>query len=148
MPCILFICGSNHSRSPLAATFLQYLAQEKGCADISAVSAGLNTRNGEPLCPEVSELMAEYQCRPTPGGTRQLQAKMLKSADLVLCMTREQQQRLEKNYPSARNKTKTLMSILKREQDVFDPRNEGLERFRQCLAMMKPALQELLERLC
>jgi len=74
-------------------------------------------------------------------------AKMLKSADLVLCMTRDQQQHLEKNYLSARHKTKTLMSILKQDQDVFDPCNQGLERFRQCLAMMKPALRALAERL-
>ena len=147
MPNILFICGSNRSRSPLAAAYFQHLAQEAGRSDITVLSAGLKTRPGELIGPEVTELLAEYNLSPLQVGTSQMLAKMLKSADLVLCMTRDQQQHLEKNYLSARHKTKTLMSILKQDQDVFDPCNQGLERFRQCLAMMKPALRALAERL-
>ena len=48
---------------------------------------------------------------------------------------------------SARNKTKTLLSILREDKDVFDPNKQDLERYRACVAMMEPALHELVERL-
>ena len=144
---ILFVCGSNRSRSPLAAAYFQHLAQEAGIKDLFVYSAGIRTHSKELICPEVEQLLAEYNLKPQQISTKQLLPKMLKSADLVLCMTSDQQTRLEKEFFSARQKTKTLMGILKLDKDIFDPCNEGLDRFRQCLEMLKPALYALVERL-
>ncbi len=144
---ILFVCSSNRSRGPLAAAYFQHLAIVTGINDLSVYSVGIRTRAKELICPEVEQLLAEYNLKPQQVGTTQLLPKMLKGADLILCMTSDQQEYLEKKFISARHKTKTLMGILKLEKDIFDPCNEGLDRFRQCLEMMKPALQTLAERL-
>ena len=80
-------------------------------------------------------------------GVQELNAKLVKSAELILCMTRDQEREIKKKFVAARNKTKTLMSILREERDVFDPNKQELERYRACLAMMEPALRALVERL-
>ena len=62
-------------------------------------------------------------------------------------MTRDQEREITSNFISARNKTKTLMSILREDKDIFDPNKLPIESFRSCREMMMPAIKELVQRL-
>ncbi|MFA6931406.1 MAG: low molecular weight phosphatase family protein [Lentisphaeria bacterium] len=147
MPRILFVCGTNRSRSPLAAAVFKKFAEDAGVQDLSVESAGLRANPRHMICEEVSKVLALEGLTPIQLGIQQVLPKNIKSADLVLCFTSDQQQELESSFLSARRKTRTLMSIIKSDQEIFDPCKGGLIKFQQCLAMMRPALQALAERL-
>jgi len=78
---------------------------------------------------------------------QELSPKLIKSSELLLCMTSNQEDEVTSKFISARNKTKTLMSVIRSDADIFDPNKLGAEKFRQCLEMMWPALAEAVARL-
>ena len=147
MPRILFVCGSNRSRGPLAAAVFKKLAEDVGLSDLEVDSAGLRCNPRQMICPEVSEILASMDISPLQIGVKQLLAKDIKAADLVICFTSDQQKQLESSFLSARKKTKTIMSIIDSDIEVFDPAKGGKEKFRQCLDLMNPALKTLAQRL-
>ena len=147
MPRILFVCGSNRSRSPLAAACFKKIAEDAGVAELIVDSAGLRTNPREMICQEVSEVLAEEGLQPLQLGVRQVLPKQIKSADLVICFTSDQQEQLENTFLSAKRKTKTLMSLLHSDAEIFDPIKGGTKKFQQCLRMMRPALDALAQRL-
>lgn len=144
---LLFVCSSNRTRSPLAAALFAQFAKEGGLAGWQADSAGLRTQHGAQIAEPVRTVLAEKGLEPLRVGTQPLTPKLIKSAELILCMTRDQEREIKKCFVSARNKTKTLMSILREDTDVFDPNKQDVERYRACTAMMEPVLRELVERL-
>ena len=144
---LLFVCSSNRTRSPLAAALFAQFAKEGGLAEWQADSAGLRAQHGAPVAAPVRTVLAERGMEPLRIGAQVLTAKLVKSAELILCMTSDQEREIKKKFVSARNKTKTLMSILRLDSDIFDPNKQDLERYRACVAMMEPAIRELVERL-
>ncbi len=147
MPRILFVCGSNRSRSPLAAACFKKIAEDAGVTDLVVDSAGLRSNPRQMICQEVSEVLAAEGLQPLQLGVRQVLPKHIKSADLVICFTSDQQEQLENTFLSAKRKTRTLMSILRSDAEIFDPAKGGTEKFQQCLEMMRPALNTLAQRL-
>ena len=144
---LLFVCSSNRTRSPLAAALFTKFAREGGLTEWQADSAGLRAQHGSQIDDNVRTVLAEKGLEPLRIGTQLLTSKLIKSAELILCMTNDQEYEIKKRFVSARNKTKTLMSILREDTDVFDPNKQDVERYRVCMAMMEPALQRLVERL-
>ncbi len=144
---LLFVCSSNRTRSPLAAALFHQFAKEGGLAEWQVDSAGLHAQHGAAIADPVRTILAERGLEPLRVGVQELSAKLVKSSELILCMTRDQEREIKKKFVSARNKTKTLLSILREDKDVFDPNKQDLERYRACVAMMEPALHELVERL-
>jgi protein-tyrosine-phosphatase len=147
MPKILFVCGSNRSRGPLAAAIFKKLAADAGLAGLEVDSVGLRCNPRQMICPEVGQILADEGISPLQLGVKQVLAKNIKAADLVICFTSDQQEQLESTFPSARKKTKTIMSIINSDSEVFDPAKGGKEKFRQCLNLMRPALETLAQRL-
>ena len=147
MPNLLFVCSSNRTRSPLAAALFAHFAKEGGLSDWTVDSAGLRAQHGVRIAENVDAVLATRELQPLRMSTQVITAKLIKSSDLILCMTRDQEKELTKKFVSARNKTKTLMSILREDTDVFDPNKGDLERYESCVAMMEPALKTLVERL-
>lgn len=147
MVTLLFVCSSNRTRSPLAAALFNQFAKEGGLTEWQADSAGLRAQHGAAIADSVRTVLSERGLEPLRVGVQELTTKLVKSAELILCMTRDQEREIKKSFVSSRNKTKTLMSILREDTDVFDPNKQDLERYRACVAMMEPALRELVERL-
>ena len=144
---LLFVCSSNRTRSPLAAALFNQFAKEGGLSEWQVDSAGLRAQHGAAIADSVRTVLAERGLEPLRVGVQELNAKLVKSAELILCMTRDQEREVKKKFVAARNKTKTLMSILREEKDVFDPNKQDIERYRACAQMMEPALRALVERL-
>ncbi|MDD3694524.1 MAG: hypothetical protein PHG44_00975 [Lentisphaeria bacterium] len=147
MPKILFVCNSNRSRSPMAAAMFADFARQAGLETVQVESAGLRADARQMLPEAVSATLADMGLRPLQLGLRQVLPKMLKSADLIICFTATQLAELERSYPSARGKSRLLMSLVNSEAGVFDPGRGDLQKFRQCAEMMRPALIKLAESL-
>jgi protein-tyrosine-phosphatase len=144
---ILFVCGNNRRRSPLAAAYFQRRLQEFGLDRIHTESAGLRTRRQDMIDRGAVDALAKIGLEPLQLGVRQLSPKQANSASLILCMTSDQATELEKKIPSAARKVRTLLSIVDSDGQVFDPRENDLGGHARCLDLMRPALDALVERL-
>lgn len=147
MPRVLFVCTSDRTRGPLAVALFQHYAKEAGLKDCVCDSAGLHAIHGQHIADEVTKALEEKGLVPQRLGVQLLSPKLIKASELILCMTSNIERELTTKYVSARNKTKTIMSILREDTDVFDPNHLSMEKYRSCIAMMEPAIQELVERL-
>jgi len=131
----------------MAAAYFRHCAAQAGLQDVEVESAGLRAHSELQICPEVTEVLAAEGLVPLRVGCNLLHPKLIKTSDVIICMTSDQKREIVSKFYSAARKTKTLMSVIDSSADVFDPHREGVERYAQCLKMMKPALEELAQRL-
>ena len=144
---VLFVCSSDRTRGPLAAALFAQLAKEAGLEEWESDSAGLHAQRGQMIAPEVRTVLAERGLEPRRIGVQLLTPKLIKASDLILCMTSNQEHDITRQFPPARNKLKCLMSLADTPIELFDPNHLGIEKFRDCLALMEPALRNLVRRL-
>ena len=144
---VLFVCSSDRTRGPLAAALFAHLAKEAGVDEWECDSAGLHAQRGQMIAPEVRTVLAERGLEPRRIGVQFLTPKLVKSSDLILCMTSNLERDIAKQFPPARNKLKLLMSLADDPIELFDPNHLGVEKFRDCLALMEPALRNLVARI-
>lgn len=148
MPRVLFVCSSDRTRAPIAAALFHAAAKAAGMEDeLTCDSAGIRAQHGQHIADGVIAVLAEKGIEPRRIGVQMLSPKLIKAAELILVMTSDQEKEITTNFISARNKTKTLMSVMRSDADVFDPNHCSLEKFRACRDMMEPAINELVERL-
>ena len=145
---VLFVCTGNTCRSPMAAAWFQRLCREQGATHIEIDSAGLATRPKDAVSPQARRVLEEEGLVPLRLRSQLLSVKIMHRADLILTMTASHCEQLVARFPSAANKTRPLLSVLApRHADVFDPYGGSTDDYRRCLAMMKPALEAVLDRI-
>lgn len=83
---VLFVCTANICRSPMAEALFNALAEDKGLGS-RAQSAGVAALEGEPIAPNAREALEEIGVYPKHHSARQVNARMLEEADLVLTMS-------------------------------------------------------------
>lgn len=147
MPNVLFIGYANRGRSQLAAGYFQQAVS--GADGIGVDCAGLQVNRPELIAPEVLVVLAEHGAHALRQTSRQLTAKQVGWADVILCMTSDLQDQVDRKFAGAPRKSKTLMRVCGSGQEVFDPSRYGgtVEKYRECLQLMQPALASLAERL-
>jgi len=143
---VLFICQSNRSISKMAAAYLAHKLKELGRRDIIVLSAGTSVWRENAMHQAAIDALAEIGVVSPTIGPAQLSLKDIKSSGLIVCMSDEMVKKITDDFQSARGKTIHLMSQSDAKRDVFEPR-ATLEACRQCLAMMRPALDRIAERL-
>lgn len=147
---ILFVCESNRIASKLAAAYLAGKLKELGATDFDVQSAGFNIRRGDGMPPAAQQVIAElgYDCGRIAASPMAL--RDVRTADLIVCLSGAVLKRVTDGFFSARGKAIHLMSQLperpERLRDVFEPRS-NLESCKNCLAMMRPALDNMAQRL-
>jgi len=147
MATLLFVDSAGRTRSPLAAGLFVKLAREASLDGWVCEPVGIHAHHGQMIAAEVCTVLSEAGAEPLKIGVEELTPKLAKMADLILCMTSNIEDEVMKKFIASRNKCKTLMSVLRQDTDVFDPNKLGEEKFRECLSMMRPAIEELVERL-
>ena len=98
---VLFVCTGNICRSPTS----ERLAAARG---ITASSAGTRAVIGHPMHPEAARVLVELGGDPSGFIARQLTARQLTEADLVLTMTREHRDAVLELAPRRLHQTFTL----------------------------------------
>ena len=145
MSLIVFVCGSNRSRSPMAAAYFADLLRRRGIRDIEVCSAGLRVRHGETVSQEAREALRRKGLEPLQVGTVPLLPKLVKKASLLLCMTEEQQTMAESQLPSSKGKIRPLLSVIGSPRSIGEPTKGDLARHVECLELMRPALEALVD---
>lgn len=103
----LTVCTGNICRSPVAERLLQAALGDS----VTVASAGVRGMVGDPLHPEMVALL-ERSGIPADGfAARQVSSADVRSADLVLALTREHRAQLVQQTPAALRRSFTLLEF-------------------------------------
>lgn len=145
---IIFVCTGNTCRSPLVEGLAKTLAANRlGCPiddlprrGLWITSAGLGTSGGWPATAEAIQVAAEYGVDLSRHRSQPLQPWLLAMADEVITMTQRHQQILREQYPGLGPSPRLLCE----GTDIEDPLGAGLEAYRNCAALMRNQVEQLL----
>ena len=145
MRLILFVCGTNRGRSPMAATYFASLLKQRNIKDMEVASAGLTVHHGDTIYQEARQVLVARGLTPLAIGTVQLLPKLVRAAELIICMTDRQQEIIESKFPSAIGKCRPLNAVLKEDTPIAEPAKGDLKDYERCFDSMIPALDKLAE---
>lgn len=112
MPSVLFVCTGNQFRSPVAAARFRQLLKDTAVATEWRVdSAGIWTVEGEPSPVEATAAALDLGMSLEGHRTRMISGDMLNEADLVVVMTRGQQEAIGVEFPAVRGRTCLLSEL-------------------------------------
>ncbi|MBW6392646.1 low molecular weight protein-tyrosine-phosphatase [Billgrantia antri] len=141
---ILVVCRGNICRSPVAAAMLQ---QRLPHCRVS--SAGLTALVGQGVEPSARALAEAAGLDVSRHRARQLDARYLTQADLVLVMSDEQRRLIAERWPQAVGKIMRLGHWLEhgRGCDIPDPYRRSPEAFQWTHQLLDSASREWARRL-
>jgi protein-tyrosine phosphatase len=130
---ILVVCIGNICRSPMAEYFLK-----QKYPHLHIESAGLSAMTGHSADNKACLTMMNYNVDLKPHVARQINADMIRHADLILVMSQNQQKHIEQKWPFATGKTfrighwqgKNVPDPYKHDQFIFD---ETCELIQSCI---------------
>ncbi|MQA95204.1 MAG: hypothetical protein GEV11_11370 [Streptosporangiales bacterium] len=141
---LLFICGGNTSRSPMAAAIAHAeLAAMDGGVRWPVRSAGLTVHEpGAPMSPEAVRALVELGVEaPLGHESRQLTPDQCAGTEMVYCMTRAQRDAVLALVPDAAERT----ICLDPEYDVPDPAGQPFEAYLDCAVRLRSLVRDRLQ---
>lgn len=133
---ILVVCVGNICRSPTAEVLLRARLQGAGT---QVHSAGLGALVGQPIEPTALALLAEHGHDGSGHRARQLDAEMLRQADLVLAMEPGHVERILALAPHVRGRVMLLGKWLD-ERAISDPYRQQREAFEHAYTLIERAV--------
>ena len=104
---ILAVCTGNICRSPALERLLT--ARTDGTVEVD--SAGIRARVGEPIAPRMASLLQSRGLDNGPFSARQLTPAMIRSATVIITMSRAQRSAVVRAVPDAVRRTFTLLEL-------------------------------------
>jgi protein-tyrosine-phosphatase len=152
---VLFVCGGNTFRSPLAASIARSEAARWGRAAtaLRITSAGLRVTarlRGAPQSPHTGPVLAGLGIHPALGPghprvrrARRLTPRLCRSSTHIYCMTREHRDALLTLVPDVEGRTLCLDPDL----DIPDPHGGSAEAHLRCAQHIQRAVRQRLHQL-
>ncbi len=135
---VLFVCGGNTSRSPMAEAIARTHAARAGgsARRVRFASAGVSpARRGEPLAPAARIALADLGIQRVPGPvhpgrhrSRSVTPRLCRNSSVIYCMTRAHRDAVVALAPDAESRTLCLDP----HGDVPNPEGQPPEVYRQC----------------
>ena len=130
---VLFVCGGNTSRSPMAQAIcndeiLRRLGLPRdrlGGIPVCAISAGLTVTPGRPLSAQSRDALDRLGVPPHEHESRQVTPELVEQAERIFCMTEDQCRDLIGRFPASAPKVRRLDP----DGDIDDPSGQNLDAF-------------------
>jgi protein-tyrosine phosphatase len=106
---ILAVCTGNVCRSPAIEMMMR--TGLLGVTDVAIASAGTHALVGKPVDPTMAGLLTEGGLWVDGFEARQIHARMLEKADLIVCATRDHRTEVVTMWPGAVRKTFTIREV-------------------------------------
>ena len=137
---ILVVCVGNICRSPMGEFFLK-----KNHPNLHIESAGLSAMVGHTADDKAIASMARKSIDMRSHVAKQIDAHLIKTADLILVMSNNQAQHIEKQWPFAKGKVFRLGHW--QGQNVPDPYKHDQAFFDQSCQNIKLYVQDWIKHL-
>jgi protein-tyrosine-phosphatase len=150
---VLFVCHANTSRSIMAETLLRQMLKERGAGrKVRVHSAGVApyARDGALVSLDTRFALRDHGIELADEKTStdlKRNLHLLETADVVLAMTREQKEIVERFPQAAGKAVYTLREFAGEEGDIADPASRDESFFRDTCALIKRTLEQALPRL-
>ena len=150
---VLFVCSGNICRSPMAAGRFRDRAASAGRRDLKVLSAGTLGISGSPASPEAILAMAELGTDIGKHRSRGLTTEQVRSADLLIVMTRAHLDELHRRFPPGRGRRFLLRAFDAgsrpdaRPPDLDDPIGLPIEVYREQAKVIARCTDNLLDYL-
>lgn len=150
---ILFVCGANMHRSPLAEAMLRDRALGHLRDDLTAASCGVHAIDGAPALSEAIDLAREAGLDLTSHRSRRLDEEMLRAADRILVMERQHLAALERTEPASLPRAALLGAFagpdagIDAGEEIPDAIGEGMDAFRRTFRILRDCVGRLYEDL-
>jgi protein-tyrosine phosphatase len=143
---VLYVCTGNVFRSPVAAEMTKQLL---GDANVKVESAGMLEYKGAPLPKDVMELTKRHGINISAHQPKQVNAKLVEAADLILVFDKKQVGELTEKYPHARKKTYTIKNYagIYDGKDMEDLWNKPTEAFERHIRELRLYLEKCVNRI-
>ena len=138
---ILFVCTGNTCRSPMAEIILKDKFKKHQIKDVQVRSAGLMVNSGDKINVNSRKALKSLGLKASGFKPKQLTEQMLKSFDLVLCMTAE-----HKRYLSGYKNVFTLGETVGM-LDVPDPYGKNEQAYIETAKTLDKACEIILKNI-
>lgn len=141
---ILFVCTANMCRSPMAEYLLR--ARLPRGARVSVSSAGVVAAANARATAEAVQVMAEKNIDMSGHRSRNLTPELVRSATLIVTMTRAHRDMIMRTYPEAADRVRLLTEFgsSPTPSDLEDPIGSPVEVYRKTRDEIDRALSDLI----
>lgn len=133
---VLFVCTGNTCRSPMAAALYNQIYKDGG-----ADSAGICVMTPMPAAENAIQVMREFGADLKKHRAKQVSAALIRSADVILTMTKHHKQILSAQFPDSAEKIRILGE--EKGVEIADPFGGSMEAYRLCAKTMEALIREI-----
>ena len=137
---ILVVCVGNICRSPIGEALLR-----KQHPNLIVNSAGLSALVGEGADDKAIQVMDEWNVDIRNHRAQQLTQELMQTFDLVLCMSKDQENWMKQNYSSQRGKVYRIGHWI--NENVADPYKLPIEKFYESRELLNKAVESWKDKL-